>query len=66
MNEKTIKDNNEKIMAQAEENAALVYSVSANAAYSEAKAAADMVTVSNEEHAIARIIYDVEEGRLAV
>lgn len=30
----------------------------------EALEAADMVTVSNEEHAIARIIYDLEEGKL--
>ena len=30
----------------------------------EALAAADAVTVSNEEHAIARIIYDLEGGKL--
>ena len=30
-----------------------------------ALAAADVVTVSNEEHAIARIVSDIEEGRLA-
>ena len=30
----------------------------------EAKAAADAVTVSNEEHAIARIISDLESGVL--
>ena len=29
-----------------------------------AKAAADMVTVSNEEHAIARVIRDIEEGKI--
>ena len=27
--------------------------------------AADLVTVSNEEHAIARIIYDIEEGKIS-
>ena len=31
----------------------------------EAKAAADAVTVSNEEHAIARIISDIESGRIS-
>ena len=31
-------------------------------ACSEALAAADYVTVSNEEHAIAQVIYDLEEG----
>ena len=30
----------------------------------EAKAAADAVTVSNEEHAIAKIISDIEQGKL--
>ncbi len=30
----------------------------------EALAAADVVTVSNEQHAIARVIYDLESGRL--
>ena len=30
----------------------------------EALAAADMVTVSNEEHAIARVIRDIEEGKI--
>lgn len=29
----------------------------------EAKAAADFVTVSNEESAIARVIYDLENGK---
>ena len=28
--------------------------------------AADIVTVSNEEHAIARVIYDIESGRIAL
>ena len=32
----------------------------------EAKAAADHITVSNEEHAIARIIYDIESGKLKI
>ena len=32
----------------------------------EAKAAADLVTVSNEEHAIARVIADLESGKLAL
>lgn len=32
----------------------------------EAKAAADRITVSNEEHAIARIIYDIENGDIPV
>lgn len=32
----------------------------------EVKAAADYVTVSNEEHAIAKIISDIEEGRLKI
>ena len=31
----------------------------------EAKAAADLVTVSNEEHAIARIIKDIENGKIS-
>ena len=31
----------------------------------EAKAAADLVTVSNEEHAIAKIIYDIENGNIS-
>ncbi len=31
----------------------------------EAKAAADLITVSNEEHAIARVISDIENGKLA-
>ena len=30
----------------------------------EAKAAADMITVSNEEHAIARVVRDIEEGKI--
>ncbi len=30
----------------------------------EALAAADIVTVSNEEHAIARVICDIEEGKI--
>jgi len=30
-----------------------------------AKAAADLVTVSNEENAIAKIIYDLESGAIA-
>jgi hydroxymethylpyrimidine pyrophosphatase-like HAD family hydrolase len=30
-----------------------------------AKAAADYITVSNEEHAIARVISDLESGKLA-
>lgn len=29
----------------------------------EAKAAADFITVSNDEHAIARVIYDLDEGK---
>ena len=29
----------------------------------DAKAAADVVTVSNEDHAIARVIRDIEEGK---
>jgi hydroxymethylpyrimidine pyrophosphatase-like HAD family hydrolase len=28
--------------------------------------AADVITVSNEEHALAKIIYDIESGRLAL
>ncbi len=32
----------------------------------EALAAADMVTVSNEEHAIARIIYDIDSGKIKI
>ena len=28
--------------------------------------AADLVTVSNEEHAIARVIYDIENGKIAL
>jgi hydroxymethylpyrimidine pyrophosphatase-like HAD family hydrolase len=32
----------------------------------EAKAAADLVTVSNEEHAIAKIISDIECGRIKI
>ena len=32
----------------------------------EVKAAADLVTVSNEEHAIARVIADLESGKLAL
>jgi hydroxymethylpyrimidine pyrophosphatase-like HAD family hydrolase len=31
-----------------------------------AKAAADMITVSNEEHAIAKIIYDIESGAISL
>ena len=37
----------------------------ANAA-PEAKAVADVVTVSNEEHAIAKVIYDIESGSIRV
>ena len=37
----------------------------ANAA-SEAKAVADVITVSNEEHAIAKVIYDIESGSIRV
>jgi hydroxymethylpyrimidine pyrophosphatase-like HAD family hydrolase len=33
-------------------------------ACAEAKAAADYVTVSNEEHAIAKIIEDIENGKI--
>jgi hydroxymethylpyrimidine pyrophosphatase-like HAD family hydrolase len=33
-------------------------------AVDDVKAAADHITVSNEEHAIARIIKDLQEGRL--
>lgn len=32
----------------------------------EAKAAADIVTVSNEEHAIAKIIYEIENGNINI
>ena len=32
----------------------------------EVKAAADYVTVSNEEHAITKIISDIEEGRIKI
>ena len=32
----------------------------------EAKAAADLVTVSNEEHAIAKIISDIENGKISI
>ncbi len=32
----------------------------------EAKAAADHITVSNEEHAIAKVIYDIESGALKI
>ena len=32
----------------------------------EAKEAADIVTVSNEEHAIAKIIYDIENGKIKI
>ena len=35
-------------------------------AVEEAKAAADYITVSNEENAIARVIYDIEEGKLKI
>jgi hydroxymethylpyrimidine pyrophosphatase-like HAD family hydrolase len=28
--------------------------------------AADIVTVSNEEHAIARVIYDIESGKIGL
>ena len=35
-------------------------------ATAEAKAAADLVTVSNEEHAIAKVIYDIESGRIKI
>ncbi len=35
-------------------------------AYASAKAAADVITVSNEEHAIAQVISDLESGRLVV
>ena len=31
-----------------------------------AKAAADVITVSNEEHAIAKIIHDIERGEIRV
>ena len=35
-------------------------------ATTEAKAAADLVTVSNEEHAIAKVIYDIENGKIKI
>lgn len=35
-------------------------------AVDEAKAAADLITVSNEEHAIAKIIYDIESGSIRI
>ena len=35
-------------------------------ATAEAKAAADIVTVSNEEHAIAKVIYDLESGKIKI
>lgn len=31
-----------------------------------AKAAADIITVSNEEHAIAQVIYDIENGKIVI
>ena len=31
-----------------------------------ALAAADLVTVSNNDHALARIIYDIESGKIAL
>ena len=31
-----------------------------------ALAAADLVTVSNDEHAIARIIYDIADGKIVL
>lgn len=40
--------------------------VAVSNACKEALAAADHITVSNEEHAIARIIYDLDEGRFAI
>ncbi len=38
--------------------------VAVSNACKEAHEAADYVTVSNEEHAIARIIYDLEAGKV--
>ena len=35
-------------------------------AVKEAKEAADLITVSNEEHAIAQIISDIENGRITI
>ena len=32
----------------------------------EVKAAADLVTVTNDEHAIARVIADIESGRIKI
>ncbi len=40
------------------------YGIAVANASKEALEAADIVTVSNEEHAIARIIYDIEEGKI--
>jgi len=31
-----------------------------------AKAAADLITVTNEEDAIAKIIYDIRDGKIAL
>ena len=41
------------------------YGIAVANACKEAMDAANLVTVSNEEHAIARIIYDIEGGRIA-
>ena len=40
--------------------------VAVSNAVEEAKAAADYITVSNEENAVARVIYDIEEGKLKI
>ena len=40
------------------------YGIAVANASKEALEAADLVTVSNEEHAIARIIYDIESGKI--
>ena len=42
------------------------YGIAVSNACPEARSAADFVTVSNEEHAIARVIFDLENGNYMI
>ena len=47
-----------------EEKSDFVIAIGGGSPLDAAKAAANYITVSNEEHAIARVIYDLEQGKI--